>query len=135
MSEHAPKADASDFPLVRVTYPERPTVEGLPEYVEACRAFYARGRFVTVVDLRALSLLSNTAGNRRAIAEAMDELNREFPGRLIAEATVHPLAVVRAAVRAHNWLRKEGDFEAASFSTLDEAEAWARSKLAEAGLG
>ncbi|MEO0322327.1 MAG: hypothetical protein AAF447_05195 [Myxococcota bacterium] len=134
LDEHVPTVDASEFPLVRITYPRVPKADALDRYVDSCRSFYARGRCATVVDLRPLALFVNTAENRRRIAEAMDQLAREFPRRLVAEATVHPLAVVRAAVRAHNWLRNEGDFETASFAAPEPAEAWARERLAAVGL-
>ena len=126
--------DASEFPLVRITYPPVPKPEALGHYLDASRRFYSQGRCATVVDLRAMSLFVNTADNRRRIAEAMDQLGREFPDHLVAEATVHPLAIVRAAVRAHNWLRKEGDFETASFAAPEPAEAWAREQLSRVGL-
>ncbi len=134
LDEHAPTVDTREFPLVRITYPRVPKAEALGHYLDMCRDFYARGRCATVVDLRPLALFVNTADNRRRIAEAMDQLGREFPDHLVAEATVHPLRVVRAAVRAHNWLRQEGRFATESFASPGPALAWARARLSAAGL-
>ncbi|MEQ9075112.1 MAG: hypothetical protein RLP09_14735 [Sandaracinaceae bacterium] len=126
--------DASGFPLVSIVYPADSPVEGIDRYLERIGRVFERGRFVTVVDIRAVSLAVAHAANRKRVAEGIDRLTEAFPGVLVGEAVVVANGLMRGMVTAYNWLRRDKSTPTEVFTGLDDARGWARERARLAGL-
>lgn len=125
MADDVVRIDESGWPVVRITYPPVMGPRSIPEYVEALEAFGRRGEpYWSLVDIRMMEITKIKPSDRKELAEAVDDLNRRFPGVVQCEAVVHDSPVVRMMHTAHLWMRRELPYPSKIFPTEGEALLW-----------
>lgn len=124
----------SAFPLVHITYPELAKHEEIARYGKALATVMQRGRLVTVVDVRSVSVLRSGAEQRKYLAQQVDQATQANKGHLLAEAVVLNSKVLKAAYTAFGWMRRDQSYESRAFTELEPALRWAQSKISEHGL-
>lgn len=126
--------DSSQFPLVKILYPEKASNAGISAYGKALSEVMSRGRLATVIDLRQVAVFAAGAEQRKFLAEQVDAATLANPGQLLAEAVIFNSKVLKAAYTAFKWMRKDNSFESRAFTDLENAQSWAESQLKQAGL-
>jgi hypothetical protein len=125
--------DDSAWPLVVFRFGERLDGEGIASFTAAIDLILGRERrFATVMDTRALKRFPD-AVERRALATALNK--RVFAEKKynLGNGVVLTSPGARAILTAFNWLRPP-KVPQKLFATFDEAWAWSREVLREAGL-
>ncbi len=116
--------DDSEWPLVRVVYPERLEPAVIDVYAEVVRGLGERGEYWVLIDLRQVHPRAATQELRNHLAERMNAVHRDLPGRVQGEAAVSASFVVRAYYSAYQWLRRNQSFPARIFPTERAARIW-----------
>lgn len=120
--------EASEFPIVRLVFPSRISIEDVDQLGEALKELHrARGPFVSIADLGRLETEAVTALHRKRIAEHADELARR--GAFRAEFVVVPSLLLRAMFTGYTWLRVRKSHPQSAHATFEEALGEARSLL------
>lgn len=116
--------DATEWPVVLVTFPERADVSDVDKLVDRLDTiFRTRGPFALVADVEALGITTVTPLLRGYIAKQADRLARQ--GALIAEAVVVKNPVLRGLHRAYTWARAEQTHAHDTFENVEAARRWA----------
>jgi hypothetical protein len=123
-----PAVDESDWPIVRIRWPEEMTLDDVTTLGGLLdRIFERRGPLVLVSDISALSLAATTPVIRRAVAIEADKLTDR--GALIGSAVVIRTRAARLIYEGYLWLRTRHAYPIQLFEDQAKAEAWARSLL------
>ncbi|MGE0791114.1 MAG: STAS/SEC14 domain-containing protein [Sandaracinaceae bacterium] len=123
--------DESRLPVLLVTYPEHPSPEMLDELWERYRAIArANERVAYLIDMRALHPMNAGANVRRRAADLYRRHRHELGRSAVCEARVVSSGLIRGILVAFDWIKGEGLWPCATFTTFDEAEAWIEERLA-----
>lgn len=124
-----PQVDDSAWPIVRITYGERLSLDEIAELALLLRQiFERRGPMITVSDLRRINPLEATALVRKQVAFEVDNLDEV--GAFLAEAIVVPSPLLRALFAAYNFARRRSSFPSEAFEDVGSAMAWAERQAA-----
>lgn len=128
-----PDVDDCAWPLVRITYGERISLDEIDELAKRLRQlFEQRGPMITVSDLSRVTALEATAMLRKRIAYEVDLLAED--GAFVAEAVVVPSPLLRALYAGYHWMRKQRTYPSQSFEDLASATEWAERQAGGGGV-
>lgn len=124
--------DEECWPLVLVTWPERPvTDEDLETYLQESARHLQRGRHVVLHLADGASGLSSR--QRKRMASYIKQHRTELRQKVLCGAIVLEKPVLRAIVTAVNWLAPPASPQRI-FAHREEAQAWLEQVLTDAGL-
>jgi hypothetical protein len=124
-----PAFDETDWPIVRITYAEKLSLDEIAVGAGIVnRIFETRGPMVAVVDISALSLMATPPLLRRAIAIEVDKLTDK--GAILGEAVIIRTQAARVIFQGYLWLRTTAGYPIQVFGDPTKAEQWARALLA-----
>ena len=115
--------DASEFPLVRITYPAEASYDEIDQYRDQLLALHReRGSFYAICDINAVSVTKASAKHRAKMSEAIDSVAGQ--GVLLAETVVADGAPRRGLVKAYEWIRGSKHHPFKCVKSVEEAEAF-----------
>lgn len=122
--------DDSGFPVVVVTFPERPEEAMFDAYFAHMEDVMKRGPIAFVVDIRKISMRETGAELRRLFFKRVAERDLAQAGYpKICEAIVSASSETRAIIATYMWQVQPRGFESRVFETLEAAQAWARERV------
>ncbi|HEX4338957.1 MAG TPA: hypothetical protein VH062_23785 [Polyangiaceae bacterium] len=118
--------DTSAWPIVLVSQSGEMTTPELRAHLDRMSAYFERGRFGLIQDVRGTGTL--TAADRRILAEWFDAHVARYPDRIACFGVVLDSTVQRSIFKAISWLTS-APFEREAFRDVEPAKKWAHACL------
>lgn len=129
-----PIIDTSKWPYIEIAYQASMTTDDIDAYRVAMRPVYARGQkepCVVVIDTRQTPSERATLDARRGLVSVVNQLQKEYPNVMLAEAVIVDGNFTASLYMAYTWLIHDKFTARRSFRDKPQAIAWAKSFLSK----
>lgn len=124
----------SEFPLIKVHYPEMIGKEEIDNLIVQLRSLFDRAKrenkhIATVADVRSMPVKSVPLKTVDYLFSSLDAIDKKYPGAAVCDAVIATDPLVSLLVSTKNFLRTNRNHITRCFKTSQDAVTWAHLTL------